>query len=91
MKEKEVATRLPFLSANAAGQVALRGQLPLVGPSPLVGKSNFVGPVNPQEFRRAKNAHVAMTTYVNTPASEIFNRFKGPFWRHFSTFFHFHP
>ena len=37
-----------------------------------------MGPVNPYEFRRAKNAAVAMTTYLNTSASEIFGRFKGP-------------
>ena len=30
-----------------------------------------------------------MTTYVKTPASEIFSRFKGPFWRHFTFTFTF--
>ena len=38
MKEKEVATRPPSLSANAAGQVAPRGQVATRGP-PLTHKS----------------------------------------------------
>ena len=28
-----------------------------------------------------------MTTYVKTPASEIFSRFKGPFWRQYVTLY----
>ena len=44
--------------------------------------------VNPYDFRRAQNAPVAMTTYVNTPASEIFGGFKGP--KTASLHFHFH-
>ena len=64
-------------------------QSPLVGQSPFVGQSPIavMSPlVNPYDFRRAQNAPVAMTTYVNTPASEIFGGFKGPKMDHFFTF-----
>ena len=90
-KEKGCRVATSFSSASPLGVSPIVGQSPLVGQSPFVGQSPIavMSPlVNPYDFRRAQNAPVAMTTYVNTPASEIFGGFKGP--KTASLHFHFH-